>query len=129
MIYFSLVGLTDLSPLESLCLFFCLDLYILVLTRGEHEFRACWPLILGVSWTFRSSSLAFSFLVFGSWALLVRALLALVVASSGPGGFRPCKLWLASCGWQGILKGVSWEGLCGRLRIEDILLNERDGRV
>jgi hypothetical protein len=34
------------------------------------------------------SFLAFSFLVFGSWALLVWALLVLVVASSGPGGFR-----------------------------------------
>ena len=44
----------------------------------------------------------FSFLVFGSWALLVRALLfrallvrallVLVVASSGPGGFRLTRL-------------------------------------
>jgi len=43
------------------------------------------------------------------WALLV-----LVVASSGPGGFRLTRflravageLWLASCGWLGILRGV-----------------------
>jgi len=48
-------------------------------TRGEREFRACWPLFLGVSWAFRSLFLAFSFLVFGSWALLVRALLVVVL--------------------------------------------------
>ena len=51
----------------------------LPITRGEREFRACWPLFLGVSWAFRSSSLAFSFLVFGSWAFLVRALLVRVL--------------------------------------------------
>ena len=81
----------------------------------EREFRACWPLFLGVSWAFRSSFLAFSFLVFGSWALLVRALLVLVVASSGPGGFRLTRLLRVVAGelWLDILKGVSWKGLCG----------------
>jgi hypothetical protein len=39
------------------------------------------------------------------------------------------ELWLASCGWLGILKGVSWEGLCGRVCAgsEDILLSECNG--
>ncbi len=46
----------------------------------------------------------FSFLVFGSWALLVRvllvrALLVLVVASSGPGGFRLTRLLRVVAGW------------------------------
>jgi hypothetical protein len=74
----------------------------------------------------------FSFLVFRSWALLVRALLirallvkavlvkallVLSIANSGLGGFRltrcaafdsraSCELWLASYGWLGILRGV-----------------------
>jgi len=56
----------------------------------------------------------FSFLVFGSWALLVRALLVLGVASSGPGGFRLTRLLRVVAGWLGILRGVLWEGLCGR---------------
>ena len=46
----------------------------------------------------------FSFLVFGSWALLVRALLVLGitgpgVASSGPGGFRLTRLLRVVAGW------------------------------
>jgi hypothetical protein len=92
-------------------------------------------LFLGVYWALRTSFLAFSFLVFGSWALLV-----LVVASSGPGGFRltrqssaaarpPTVAPPASCGWLGILKGVSWEGLCGKVCAgsEDIFLSECNG--
>jgi hypothetical protein len=77
-----------------MCLFAALylDCNAFYRTRGEREFRACWLLFLGVSWPFRSSFLAFSFLVFGSWALLVRALLVLVIASSGPGGFRLTRL-------------------------------------
>ena len=39
----------------------------------------------------------FSFLVFGSWALLVRALLVLGIA--GPGGFRLTRLLRVVAGW------------------------------
>ena len=48
-------------------------------------------------------------------ALLVRALLVVVVASSGPGGFRLTRLLRVVAGelWLDILKGVSWKGLCG----------------
>jgi hypothetical protein len=43
------------------------------------------------------------------------------VASSGTGGFRLTRLTVAppaSYGWLGILRGVSWEGLCGRSVLE-----------
>ena len=65
----------------------------------------------------------FSFLVFGSWALLVWALLVralswallvLAVTSSGPGGFRLTRLLQVMAGWLGILRGILWEGLYGR---------------
>jgi hypothetical protein len=71
--------------------------YLLEGTRGEREFRVCWPLFLGVSWAFlilvperylKHFIPGFSFLVFGSWALLVRALLVrafLVLGIAGPG--------------------------------------------
>jgi hypothetical protein len=94
-------------------------------TRGEREFRACWPLFLGVYWAFRSSSLAFSFLVFGSWALLV-----LVIASSGPGGFRLSRLLrvvAASCGcFKRYFVKRSVREVCAVG--EDILLSEGNDR-
>jgi len=54
------------------------------------------------------------------------AVQVLGVASSGPGGFMLTRLlrivagelWLASCSWRvvaGCFKGVSWEGLSGRV--------------
>ena len=64
----------------------------------------------------------FSFLVFGSWALLV-----LVVTSSGPGGFRltrqsattrpPTVAPLAGCGWLGILRNIFIGGSIQELKI------------
>jgi hypothetical protein len=66
--------------------------------------------------------------VFGSWALLV-----LVVASSGPGGFRLTRLlrvvagelWLAGY-FKGRFVGGSAREVCAGG--EDILLSEGDGR-
>jgi hypothetical protein len=64
----------------------------LKITKGEREFRACWAVVfgrfLGVLILVPGRYLkrfvpGFSFLVFGSWALLVRALLVLGIA--GPG--------------------------------------------
>jgi hypothetical protein len=95
--------------------------------RGELEASASSGRAGCCFWAFRSSFLAFSFLVFGSWALLVRALLVLGIASqgvagpghcwswslrssSGPGGFRltrflrvvASELLLASCSWRAV---------------------------
>ena len=82
----------------------------------------------------------FSFLVFGSWALLV-----LVVTSSGPGGFRltrqsattrpPTVAPLAGCGWR-VIAGELWlaryfkEYFYRRVYtgVEDILLSKSNGR-
>jgi hypothetical protein len=90
----------------------------------EREFRACWPLFLGVSILIpgvlvpgavvpgaASQGVASSGHCW-SWSLLV----------VGPRGFRltrllrvvASELWLAGCF---NLKGVLWEGLSGRVRI------------
>jgi hypothetical protein len=61
-------------------------------------------------------------------------LLVLVVASSGPGGFKLTRLlrviagelWLASYGWLGCFVGGSVREVCAGG--EDILLSEGDGR-
>jgi hypothetical protein len=39
------------------------------------------------------------------------------------------ELWLVSCGLLGILKGISWEGLCGRVYTgsKNIFLSECNG--
>jgi hypothetical protein len=113
-------------------------------TRGERDFRACWPLILGVLFLDpRSWILVFGcflgvlilvyrrFLKRFIFGFLFLALLVLGVASSDSGDFRLTRLllWLASYSWRvvaGCFKGVSWEGLSGRVYAvsEDILLSE-----
>ena len=71
----------------------------------------------------------FSFLVFGSWALLVRALLVLGIAgrfSSGPGGFRLTRLLRVVAGWGVLGIGGSVREVCAGG--EDILLSKGNGR-
>ena len=63
----------------------------------------------------------FSFLDFLFLDIASRGAAGKGVASSGTGGFRLTRLTVAppaSYGWLGILRGVSWEGLCGRSVLE-----------
>jgi hypothetical protein len=89
----------------------CIKAVVVEITRGEREFRACWPLFLGVlilvpgrylkrfvpGFTFLAFSfLAFLFLVFRSWASLVGALLtgALLVGALLVTSLPPISLWI-----------------------------------